>query len=79
MTASTTFVLCLRNDGYQASLEPRKVYRALPDSEARVHGQLRVVDESGEDYLFPKSFFVEIKLPAAIRRAVFSGRRLTKR
>ena len=79
MAASMTFVLCLRNDGYEVSLEPRKVYTALPDPEAKSHGQVRVIDESGEDYLFPKSFFAEIKLPPAIRRAVFSGRRLTTR
>ena len=75
---AASHVLCLRNDGYEASLEPRKVYRAVPDSRARIHGQVRVIDESGEDYLFPKSFFAAIKLPASIRRAAFSARRLTK-
>jgi len=72
MPATTMFVLCLRNDGYEVSLEPRKIYKTLRDPEAKTHGQVRVVDESGEDYLFPKSLFAEITLPAAVRRAVFS-------
>ena len=70
MPHSTTFVLCLSNDGYEVSLEPRKIYTAIRDPEAKTHGQLRVVDESGEDYLFPKSLFAEIKLPAKVRRVV---------
>lgn len=57
------FVLCLKNDGYPASLEPRKVYRALADADAEAAGFLRVIDESGEDYLFPSRFFVPIALP----------------
>lgn len=70
MASAASFVLCLRNDGYEASLEPRKVYRALQDAKAKAHGQLRVIDESGEDYLFPSAFFVELELPATIRRAL---------
>ena len=46
-------MLCLRNDGYEVSLERRKIYTALPDAEAARHGQVRIIDESGEDYLFP--------------------------
>jgi hypothetical protein len=66
-------VLCLRNDGYEASLEARKVYTVLPDRDAAAHGQLRVIDESGEDYLFPASLFATIVLPRAIRRAVLTS------
>ncbi len=56
--------------GYEASLERRKLYEAIPDADAESHGQLRVIDESGEDYLFPARYFVTMELPAAVRRAV---------
>lgn len=62
------FVLCLRNDGYKASLELRKFYVALPDADAEAHEQLRVVDESGEDYLFPTSYFAPLEISPALRR-----------
>ena len=64
------FVLCVRNTGYPASLEPRKVYRLLSDAQAAKHGQVRVIDESGEDYLYPEAYFVPIKLPPSAERAV---------
>lgn len=67
------FVVCLKNEGYEVSLERRKIYRALPDSEAAKHRQIRVVDESGEDYLYPKNFFAPLELPQAIRRAVLAA------
>ena len=67
------FVVCVRNTGYPASLELRKIYQALPDDEAADHGLVRVVDESGEDYLYPVKFFMAVDLPqqvaSAIRRA----------
>lgn len=67
------FLLCLSAGEYPASLEPRKVYRALPDADAERRGYVRVVDESGEDYLYPRGLFVEIELPreaaAAFRSA----------
>ena len=56
------FVICIENDGYEVSLEQRKLYEVLPDEKASEHGQLRVVDESGEDYLFPKSMFMDVAL-----------------
>ena len=65
----STFVLCVANPGYHASLEVRKVYRKLPDPEAEKRGYIRVVDESGEDYLFPGKFFVDIRLSALAKRA----------
>jgi len=57
------YVLCIRNDGYEVSLERRKVYRRLEDSAASARSLIRVVDESGEDYLFPHEFFVPIEVP----------------
>ncbi len=67
-----TFVLCVDNRGYAASLERRKVYRLMSDSQAETHGMLRIVDESGEDYLYPAKLFVPIAVPRAAVKA-FSG------
>ena len=64
------FGLCIRNTGYPASLELRKAYRLLSDEQAAKHRQVRVVDESGEDYLYPEGYFVPIKLPQSAERAV---------
>lgn len=72
-TALKELVVCVKNDGYAASLERRKIYVALRDTDADVHGLLRVVDESGEAYLFPKNFFRAIALPQAVKRAVLSA------
>jgi hypothetical protein len=66
-------VLCLRNDGYEVSLEPRKIYEVLSDRDAAAHNQLRVIDESGEDYLYPASLFASIALPQSLRRAVLAA------
>jgi hypothetical protein len=71
-TLKRQLVLCLRNDGYEVSLERRKVYASLPDAEAAKHNQLRVIDESGEDYLFPADYFVALELPQSARRAVLA-------
>jgi hypothetical protein len=65
MTESN-FVICTTNGGYEVSLERRKLYEVLPDSEAEKHAQIRIIDESGEDYLYPESFFVPVKLPSKI-------------
>jgi hypothetical protein len=59
------YLLCVKNEGYPASLEVRKIYRTLPDPVAAKRGFLRVIDESGEDYLYPADFFVVIDLPQA--------------
>lgn len=64
------FVICIDNRGYEASLEQRKLYEVLPDEEAAKHGQLRVIDESGEDYLFPKSMFLDAALKDEIAEKV---------
>jgi uncharacterized metal-binding protein len=60
------FVICTDNSGYEASLELRKLYQVLPDAMANSIGQIRVIDESGEDYIYPNSFFVPVDLPASI-------------
>ncbi len=64
------FVICVDNHGYTASLEPRKIYESVPDTMAEKHNQIRVIDESGEDYLFPLSFFLPVELPENIERAI---------
>ena len=56
------FLLCVDNQGYEASLELRKLYENVPDKEADCHGQVRIIDESGEDYLYPATYFAAIKL-----------------
>jgi hypothetical protein len=64
------FVICTQNTGYEVSLELRKLYQVLPDAGAKAHDQIRVVDESGEDYLYPSSFFAPIDLPDAVAKRV---------
>ena len=61
-------VVCLDNTGHDASLDVRKIYRAVPDDKADKLGLIRVIDESGEDYLYPKKFFATIELSSTIRR-----------
>ena len=64
------FVVCIRNKQYPASLELRKLYQVLPDQAAAKHGQVRVIDESGEDYLYPEGYFIAVELPQSAERAV---------
>ena len=66
-------VVCIDNDGYPASLEKRKIYVSLRDSEAEQHGLLRIIDESGDDYLYPKALFRLIDLPQTVRKAVLAA------
>jgi hypothetical protein len=68
--AAIRVVVCLKNDGYPASLEVRKLYRVLPDPKAASHQMIRVIDESGEDYLYPADFFAPVDLPKEIVRAL---------
>lgn len=72
MMASTSkrLVICLDNSGYEVSLERRKIYVALPDAQAEQVGKLRIIDESGEDYLYPYDRFVVADLPQSTRRAL---------
>jgi hypothetical protein len=69
-TTSPKFVICISNSGYEASLELRKLYEVVSDSIAEKHGQIRIIDESGEDYLYPPSLFVRVDLPAAVANQV---------
>ncbi len=71
--AAARFLICVENKGYRVSLEKRKIYVALPDAMALKHGQVRVIDESGEDYLYPKSLFLPITVPASLRRAILKA------
>ena len=64
------FVVCIKNEGYVASLELRKIYEVMPDERAADHQMIRVVDESGEDYLYPSDFFIPIDLPKPIEQAL---------
>ncbi len=61
------FLLCVDNEGYEASLEVRKLYENLPDKDAERHNQVRIVDESGQDYLYPAEFFSPVSLPVQTR------------
>jgi hypothetical protein len=70
---SKQLVVCIDNEGYAASLEKRKIYVALRDPAAEKHDLLRVIDESGEDYLYPKVFFRVIALLQSIRKAVLAA------
>ena len=64
------FVVCIRNEEYEASLELRKIYEVVEDASAAKHQMLRVVDEEGEDYLYPASWFMTIELPRNIEQAI---------
>ena len=63
-----SFGVCIRNRGYAASLETRKIYELLSDPKAAARGFVRVIDESGEDYLYPEAWFARIKLPSKANR-----------
>ncbi len=67
---SIRFAVCVNNAGYPASLELHKIYRVLPDEDAEADGDLRVVDESGEDYLYPAEYFVLVELPQAVEKSL---------
>ncbi|MEA2877493.1 MAG: hypothetical protein QOF14_2689 [Hyphomicrobiales bacterium] len=66
-------VVCVSNAGYPVSLEKRKIYVTLPDDAAEKLGLVRIVDESGDDYLYPKTFFRSIALPQSVKRAVLAA------
>jgi hypothetical protein len=67
------YVLCVSNNNYPASLEVRKIYQHIPDLKAESHGQIRVIDESGEDYLFPSDLFIAIEVPQEAARVFAHG------
>ena len=70
------FAVCVQNKGYEASLERNKIYTVLPDEDAERDGDVRVIDESGEDYLFSADRFVAIDVPASVRASVVRGSRV---
>ena len=69
MSKSLSTVLCIENEGNEVSLQVWKIYKSLPDSDAEAEGMLRVIDEEGEDYLFPRENFASIELPANMQKA----------
>jgi len=74
MAAKKRYLLCVRNEGSE-DLEPRKLYEQLPDARAAKDGYVRVVDESGDDYLYPSTYFVAVDLPREAERALADGTR----
>jgi len=61
------FLICINNAGYEASLDVKKIYEYIIDKSANAHNQVRVIDESGEDYLYSQTFFSPIRLPHETR------------
>jgi hypothetical protein len=74
-TRTGRFVVCVKNRGFPASLELRKIYRALVDRTAEARALVRVVDESGESYLYPSDYFVPLNVSAAAARAIAAATR----
>lgn len=72
MSTKQQFVICIKNEDYPASLQLWKVYRVLPDEKGARHNVIRVVDESGGDYLFSASYFVPVRLPLAVKSAILA-------
>ena len=64
------FAVCIENEDYEASLELHKIYRVLTDKDAELDGDIRVIDESGEDYLYPADWFVFIELPRSLEKSL---------
>ena len=64
------FAVCIKNKGYEASLDIGKLYRVIPDPEAEKRGYLRIVDESGEDYLYPADWFAALELPRRVKSSL---------
>ena len=73
MSTKKLFVLCIDNTDYEASLITRKIYEVIPDPQAEKDELIRVIDESGEDYLYHISHFVFIRLPAEVEKALIAA------
>jgi hypothetical protein len=73
MKSEQRFAICVQNEGYPASLELWKVYRILPDKKAAQHRLVRVIDETGEDYLYDEGWVVPIRLPQAAKEAMLAA------
>jgi hypothetical protein len=69
---ASAFVVCIENAHYAASLERHKIYRVIPDKDAARDGDIRVVDESGEDYLYPADWFVPIQPPSKVKASMLA-------
>lgn len=69
-TTGDEFVVCIRNDDYPVSLEVRKIYQVIGDPQAEAHQLIRVIDESGEDYLYPADYFLPLQLSEAVQVAL---------
>lgn len=67
------FAVCIKNKGYEASLERNKIYVVEPDPDAEKDGDLRIVDESGEDYLYPADWFVAVEVPKAVQASLLKA------
>jgi hypothetical protein len=67
---TSRFVVCIENAGYPASLELHKIYRIVVDADAARDGDVRIVDESGEDYLYPAEWFAELELPRRVKSSL---------
>jgi len=70
---SRRFAVCIENDGNEASLERNKLYVLLPDRQAAADGLVRVIDEDGEDYLYPADWFVAVEVPKAVRASLLKA------
>jgi len=69
-TIGSLFAVCINNSEYPASLELHKIYRVLPDGEAAIDGDMRIIDESGEDYLYPADWFALVELPEVVEQSL---------
>lgn len=67
---NAAFVICIDNTDYAAALEVRKIYQVIPDEQASSHHLLRIIDESGEDYLYSEALFIHITLPPNVEYAI---------
>lgn len=72
MNDKPKFAICIKNESYPASLQLWKVYRVLPDEKGARHNMIRVIDESGEDYLFSANYFVPVELPQLAESALLA-------
>ena len=70
MSTHRQFVVCVRNPGYEGTLDLRKIYEVLEDPKAAEADYLRVIDESGEDYLYPREWFLGLDLPITVENAL---------
>lgn len=71
--AAPVFAVCIHNEGNTASLERHKIYQVLPDAEALEDHELRVIDESGDDYLFPRDWFMLVELPDTLKKSLLAA------